>query len=144
MALLLRKHRPFHFSLRRLQRRIILSNFRSELNSFETAHLIVKGPENNEKVKLIPFPFSAGLLDSFGEGHKSSDWRRARANSLADWSSSLLPPGPCFSNQGRLGRCTTFRQCYPYFKLPDLSNWETWVLGVYDTCSYFNDDGRQV
>lgn len=52
--------------------------------------------------------------------------------------------GPCFTSKGSLGRCTSFRECYPYFKLPDLGNWETWILGMYDTCSYFTDTGRQV
>ncbi|XP_059480356.1 proclotting enzyme-like [Neocloeon triangulifer] len=54
-----------------------------------------------------------------------------------------LPIGPCFTSQGQLGRCSSFRQCYPYFKLPDLNNWDSWVLGMYDTCSYFNSNGRQ-
>lgn len=27
--------------------------------------------------------------------------------------------------------------------MPDLSIWDTWVLGNYDTCAYFNKDGRQ-
>lgn len=56
----------------------------------------------------------------------------------------VLPAGPCFSTQGRLGQCTSFRACYPYFKLPDFSTWETWVLGVFDTCSYFGESGRQM
>ena len=56
----------------------------------------------------------------------------------------VLGAGPCFSTQGRLGQCTSFRACYPYFKLPDFSTWETWVLGVFDTCSYFGESGRQV
>lgn len=56
----------------------------------------------------------------------------------------LLPIGPCFTSKGHLGRCTSFRQCYPYFKLPELNNWETWILGMYDTCSYFTGSGRQV
>lgn len=52
--------------------------------------------------------------------------------------------GPCFTNKGGLGRCMSFRQCYPYFKLPELGNWETWILGMYDTCSYFTETGRQM
>ncbi|XP_063220612.1 proclotting enzyme-like [Bacillus rossius redtenbacheri] len=56
----------------------------------------------------------------------------------------VIPPGPCFSSKGVLGRCTSFRACYPYFKLPELNNWETWVLGLYDTCSYFSASGRQM
>ncbi|KAL0278938.1 UNVERIFIED_CONTAM: hypothetical protein PYX00_000614 [Menopon gallinae] len=54
-----------------------------------------------------------------------------------------LLSGPCITSQGKLGRCTSFRACYPYFKLPDLTNWESWVLGVYDTCSYFTENGEQ-
>jgi hypothetical protein len=57
---------------------------------------------------------------------------------------ALLPVGPCFTSKGVFGRCMSFRQCYPYFKLPELSNWDTWVLGMYDTCSYFTSSGRQV
>lgn len=55
-----------------------------------------------------------------------------------------LTAGPCFNNKGVLGRCTSFRECFPYFKLPDLGNWDTWVLGMYDTCSYFSNQGRQM
>ncbi|PSN45342.1 hypothetical protein C0J52_18715 [Blattella germanica] len=55
----------------------------------------------------------------------------------------VLPVGPCFTSKGVLGRCTSFRQCYPYFKLPELSNWETWILGMYDTCSYFTSSGQK-
>ncbi|XP_065166497.1 proclotting enzyme-like [Atheta coriaria] len=52
--------------------------------------------------------------------------------------------GPCFSTKGLLGRCVSFRECYPYFKLPDLNNWDSWVLGMYDTCSYYTQQGRQM
>ncbi|XP_071454280.1 serine proteinase stubble-like [Hetaerina americana] len=63
----------------------------------------------------------------------------------SSWSiGEALQIGPCFSSKGQLGRCTSFRQCYPYFKLPDLNNWETWILGMYDTCSYFTASGRQM
>jgi hypothetical protein len=50
---------------------------------------------------------------------------------------------PCLTSKGAVGFCSSFKQCYPYFKFPDLSIWESWVLGNYDTCSYFNEDGRQ-
>ncbi|KAK7863849.1 hypothetical protein R5R35_003333 [Gryllus longicercus] len=71
------------------------------------------------------------------------DAAESRAGRQLGWP-GLLPIGPCFSSKGELGRCTSFRQCYPYFKLPELSNWETWVLGMYDTCSYFTATGRQM
>ncbi|XP_044740915.1 proclotting enzyme-like [Chrysoperla carnea] len=56
----------------------------------------------------------------------------------------LVETGPCYNNRGQLGKCTAFKQCYPYFKLPELSNWETWIFGMYDTCSYYSDSGRQM
>lgn len=49
----------------------------------------------------------------------------------------------CVTAKGHIGTCTTYRSCYPYFKIPDLTIWESWILGNYDTCSFFNDDGRQ-
>ncbi|XP_053673750.1 proclotting enzyme [Anopheles nili] len=61
----------------------------------------------------------------------------------ADWKQALGDGSPCLTAKGHLGFCTSFRKCYPYFKVPDLSVWESWVLGNYDTCSYFNEQGRQ-
>ncbi|XP_012272269.1 proclotting enzyme [Orussus abietinus] len=48
----------------------------------------------------------------------------------------------CLTSKGEIGRCTTFKECYPYFKIPDLGALDGWVLGVYDTCSFIRDDGR--
>ncbi|GLH08206.1 Serine proteinase stubble [Gryllus bimaculatus] len=62
------------------------------------------------------------------------DAAESRAGRQLGWP-GLLPIGPCFSSKGELGRCTSFRQCYPYFKLPELSNWETWVLGICSACA---------
>lgn len=59
------------------------------------------------------------------------------------WAQALGDGSPCLTSKGHLGFCTSFRKCYPYFKVPDLSVWESWVLGNYDTCSYFNDEARQ-
>ncbi|XP_055637867.1 transmembrane protease serine 9-like [Toxorhynchites rutilus septentrionalis] len=67
-------------------------------------------------------------------------WLSTRATS---WTQALGDGSPCLTSKGHLGSCTSFRKCYPYFKVPDLSVWESWVLGNYDTCSYFNDEGRQ-
>lgn len=50
--------------------------------------------------------------------------------------------GPCLTSKGAVGKCTTFKECYPYFKIPDLGALDGWVLGIYDTCSYTQDDGR--
>ncbi|KAH0819332.1 hypothetical protein MTP99_019164 [Tenebrio molitor] len=56
----------------------------------------------------------------------------------------LATAGPCFTGKGVLGKCTSFRQCYPYFKVPELNNFESWILGMYDTCSYYTAQGRQM
>ncbi|XP_076637197.1 uncharacterized protein LOC143349673 [Colletes latitarsis] len=48
----------------------------------------------------------------------------------------------CLTSKGEVGRCTSFKECYPYFKIPDLSALDGWVLGVYDTCSYVRDPGQ--
>ncbi|KYN21550.1 Serine proteinase stubble, partial [Trachymyrmex cornetzi] len=48
----------------------------------------------------------------------------------------------CLTSKGEVGRCTTFKECYPYFKIPDLGALDGWVLGVYDTCSYIREDGN--
>ncbi|NP_001166087.1 serine protease 70 precursor [Nasonia vitripennis] len=50
--------------------------------------------------------------------------------------------GPCLTSKGAVGKCTTFKECYPYFKIPDLGALDGWVLGIYDTCSYTQSDGR--
>ncbi|XP_020279968.1 proclotting enzyme-like [Pseudomyrmex gracilis] len=47
----------------------------------------------------------------------------------------------CLTSKGEVGRCMTFKECYPYFKIPDLGALDGWVLGVYDTCSYIREDG---
>lgn len=56
----------------------------------------------------------------------------------------------CITSRGILGSCQSFRNCYPYFKVPPqvvrypvLNTWDSWVLGNYDTCSYYSDDGRE-
>ena len=50
--------------------------------------------------------------------------------------------GPCLTSKGAVGKCTTFKECYPFFKIPNLSALDGWVLGIYDTCSYTQPDGR--
>ncbi|XP_077296223.1 CLIP and Tryp_SPc domain-containing lethal (2) k05911 isoform X2 [Arctopsyche grandis] len=54
-----------------------------------------------------------------------------------------LPHPPCFTAAGLLGRCTSFRECYPYFKIPDIPTFGTWMFGNQDSCSYFGEQIRQ-
>ncbi|XP_060537107.1 proclotting enzyme [Cylas formicarius] len=56
----------------------------------------------------------------------------------------IATTGPCYNTKGVLGKCTSFRDCYPYFKLPVVGNFDTWVIGMFDTCSYYTEHGKQV
>lgn len=49
----------------------------------------------------------------------------------------------CLTANNVLGTCTSLKNCYPYFKFPDLYSWERWIIGNYDTCSYYNANGFQ-
>lgn len=56
------------------------------------------------------------------------------------WIDKTSPNGRCLTSKGEVGKCATFKECYPYFKIPDLGALDGWVLGVYDTCSYSRGD----
>lgn len=56
----------------------------------------------------------------------------------------MMVSGPCLTGRGTLGKCTSFRLCYPYIKIPDFQYWDSWVVGMYDTCTYINGDHKQV
>jgi len=58
----------------------------------------------------------------------------------------LAPPlgTPCESNNGTRGLCMSLKSCYPYFKIHDFTARDTWVMGLYDTCSYQSPQGREV
>lgn len=58
--------------------------------------------------------------------------------------SIVAPTDACYNSKGESGSCVPFRQCYPYFKVPNVGNFDSWVLGMYDTCSYYTAQGRQV
>jgi len=51
---------------------------------------------------------------------------------------------PCLSKEEGIGRCMSLKSCYPYFKLPNFGASDTWVMGLYDTCSYMGPQGRTV
>ncbi|GAB0089398.1 transmembrane protease serine 9 [Sergentomyia squamirostris] len=57
------------------------------------------------------------------------------------WGNVLHEGSTCLTSRGHLGFCTSVKRCYPYFKLPNLGLWESWVLGNYDTCTYFDTKG---
>lgn len=65
-------------------------------------------------------------------------------NPVTTWGNQFGEGGVCVTAKATYGQCTSFKTCYPYFKkIPNLGVLDTWVLGQYDTCTYFTDDGRQ-
>ncbi|KAJ0182568.1 hypothetical protein K1T71_001937 [Dendrolimus kikuchii] len=50
----------------------------------------------------------------------------------------------CETTVGKKGTCRNFRDCYPLVKVADISGWDGWVMGHYDTCSYISDDNTEV
>merc|ERR1712088_279320 len=95
-------------------------------------------------------PQDNGILDEKNdavvlEGEIS---RQARQYSGLDdvLSPLLIPPlgTPCQTKDGTSGQCMSLKSCYPYFKIHAFSARETWVMGLYDTCSYQSPQGREV
>lgn len=50
----------------------------------------------------------------------------------------------CQNTMGQKGSCKSFRDCYPLIKVADMSGWDGWVMGHYDTCSYISADNMEV
>lgn len=73
--------------------------------------------------------------------HNFAAARTTRTKRQGSWS---IFSGPCLTGRGTLGKCTSFRSCYPYIKLPDFQYWDTWVVGMYDACTYLTHEHRQV
>lgn len=70
---------------------------------------------------------------------------RTRAHSpVTTWGDMTGEGGVCVTSKAAYGKCMAFKSCYPYIKkIPNLSIFDTWVLGTYDTCTYLTNDGRQ-
>ncbi|KAK2574958.1 hypothetical protein KPH14_008721 [Odynerus spinipes] len=78
------------------------------------------------------------VVEAAIKAEPSSRWKSDRS---ILWSGST-ERSTCLTSKGEVGRCTTFKECYPYFKIPDLGALDGWVLGVYDTCSFVLEDGH--
>lgn len=50
----------------------------------------------------------------------------------------------CETTMNKKGICKSFRDCYPLVKVADLSGWDGWAMGHYDTCSYISGDNMEV
>lgn len=65
-------------------------------------------------------------------------------NPVTTWGNTFGEGGVCVTAKATFGKCTSFKNCYPYFKkIPNLSVFDSWVLGQYDTCTFYTPDGRQ-
>lgn len=87
----------------------------------------------------FPFPFAASPVSFPGNTFDGGPSLGAPSNTFV-----LAAERSCWTTEGRVGSCTSVRTCYPKFKLPELSNLETWVIGTRGTCHYVEPDGRQV
>lgn len=104
-----------------------------------------------EFTRFFPLPFTALNITS-------DDYSRQQRSLLYTYSNQAPVRASwaggegftCITSRGILGSCQSFRNCYPFFKIPPpvvrfpvLNAWDTWVLGNYDTCSYYTDSGRE-
>jgi len=51
---------------------------------------------------------------------------------------------PCRTEEGLFGRCMTVNECHPERKIVKTEPKDTWIFGLYNTCSYENPKGKQV
>jgi hypothetical protein len=87
----------------------------------------------------FPYPFPSAASPDFNEYFGVQ-----AASSGMPSATFMMPDRTCWTPEGKRGICGTLRACYPHVKLPDLSNLETWVIGVSGTCNYVEQDGRNV
>ncbi|VVC45767.1 Serine proteases, trypsin family, serine active site,Peptidase S1, PA clan,Serine proteases, trypsin [Cinara cedri] len=88
--------------------------------------------DDDDTVVIEGYPFSED---------NTADTRTTRTKRQNSWTTVS---GPCLTSRGTLGKCTSFRSCYPYIKLPDFQFWDPWVIGMYDTCTFTSADHKQM
>lgn len=93
---------------------------------------------------LIAYPVDQAPYSDNNSPASGSDIDEIRTTRTKRQNSWSMVSGPCLTARGTLGKCTSFRSCYPYIKFPDYQLWESWVVGMYDTCTYISHDHRQV
>ncbi|XP_043526728.1 proclotting enzyme-like [Frieseomelitta varia] len=107
----------------------IEANPKSKSTAFESSFEEVQQGEEDDNAVIIDAASDTDVR------FKARDGRGILWNGVSNSDS-------CLTSKGEVGRCTSFKECYPYFKIPDLSALDGWVLGVYDTCSYVRDNGQ--
>ncbi|KOX77111.1 Serine proteinase stubble [Melipona quadrifasciata] len=107
----------------------IEANPKSKSTAFESSFEEIQQEEEDDNAVIIDAASDTDVR------FKARDGRGILWNGISNSDS-------CLTSKGEVGRCTSFKECYPYFKIPDLSALDGWVLGVYDTCSYVQDNGQ--
>lgn len=86
----------------------------------------------------------ADITESKSRAKRDNKVRDLSITPVTTWGNKFGEGGSCVTAKAKYGKCMSFKSCYPYFKkLPDFSVFDAWVLGQYDTCTFFTDDGRQ-
>ena len=95
-------------------------------------------------IRECPTPFGVSPLALVTADDDDEEMAMRAKRQLGVGWPDIVSVGPCFTSKGQVGRCMSYRQCYPYFKLPELGTWDQWVIGTYDICNYFSPTGKQV
>ncbi|KAJ8918694.1 hypothetical protein NQ315_015014 [Exocentrus adspersus] len=119
---------------------VIAATLAHDLRDEDAESVTVEAEEPLEDLKRDSRQFVLGspALPVYSSFFIPQVWNNVNVNNR------LAATGPCFTSKGALGKCTSFRQCYPYFKASDINHFDNWIVGMYDTCSYFTTQGRQM
>lgn len=122
--------------------------FKSEISSNIVNRCVVQLCKNSSRLFSLPYLALNITADDAPRQERHLIYTFPQSPVRASWAGG--EGYTCITSRGILGSCQSFRNCYPFFKVPTpvlrypvLNAWDTWVLGNYDTCSYYTDDGRQ-
>jgi len=51
---------------------------------------------------------------------------------------------PCVTREGKMGLCMGVNECHPERKIFQISRKDTWLFGLYNTCAFETNKGKQV
>ena len=92
----------------------------------------IRGERSKDVNEISPVQFEINFVVTFRE------IRNDIKNTL--WWSGGYTTDIC----RRVGTCMDLKSCYKYFKIYAFTSRDTWVMGLYNTCSYQSARGRQV